>query len=271
MATDQIKILAQLVESGEKLAPLGGFEHSGFNARLQNKYVEWRKACLDFLEAVGPVGFASKNKITADPNGVQFFQSSALLILNVMKELHKKCQDSPDLLAESVKQAADKEAAKSPGSGATRVLKPPTKREPKSAQAPEEPPAGGNNKVYVVGDESDPLRAQLSQLLTELGIQEVPLNREHGKMLGLDTIEYDPSAKCAFFVFDAKDLTFAMFEVGHFVGKLGNGKVFVLHMSDVEFPKGVPGVIVKPIVVKLEEAALSLIRELKNCGYKISL
>ncbi len=62
-----------------------------------------------------------------------------------------------------------------------------------------------------------------------------------------------------------------MFEVGHFVGKLGTGHVCVLHMSDVEFPKKVPGVLVKPIVVKLEEASLSLIRELKHAGYQISL
>jgi len=271
MSTNRLNILAELVELGEKLAPLGGFEHSGFNARLQNKYVAWRKECLDFLDQVGPIGFAYKNKLAADVNGGQFFQASAILILNAMKELLAKSKASPELLAESVKQVAEKEAAASPRSGATRVLKPPTKREPESATQAESVPANGSSKVYVIGDEDDPLRAQLSQLLTEIGIQEVPLNRERGKMLGLDTIEYDPSVKCAFFVFDAEDLNFAMFEVGHFVGKLGSGRVFVLHMSDVEFPKGVPGVVVKPVVVKLEETALSLIRELKNCGYKISL
>ncbi|MBM4168327.1 MAG: hypothetical protein FJ215_04130 [Ignavibacteria bacterium] len=271
MASDRINTLAELVESGEKLAPLGGFEHSGFNARLQDKYAAWRKSCIEFLDAVGPVGFAYKNKITADPNGGQFFQASALLILKVMKELLEKSKTSPEILAESVKEAAAADSAKRGASGATRVLKPPTKREPKAVSPQESAASGDINKVYVIGDAGDPLRAQLSQLLAELGIEEVPLEREHGKMLGLESVEHDPMVRCAFFVFDAKDLTFAMFEVGHFVGKLGNGKVFVLHMSDVEFPKGVPGVIVKPIVVKLEEAALSLIRELKNCGYKISL
>ncbi len=39
----------------------------------------------------------------------------------------------------------------------------------------------------------------------------------------------------------------------------------VLHMTDVEVPKNIPGVQVKPIVVKLEEASLSIIKELKFC------
>jgi predicted nucleotide-binding protein len=72
-------------------------------------------------------------------------------------------------------------------------------------------------------------------------------------------------------VINSDDLTFPLFKVGHFVGKLGTGRVCVLHMSDVEFPRTVPGVLVKPIVVKLEEASLSLMHELKNAGYQISL
>jgi predicted nucleotide-binding protein len=62
-----------------------------------------------------------------------------------------------------------------------------------------------------------------------------------------------------------------MFELGHFVGKLGKGRVVVLHMSDVEVPKNIPGVLTKPIVVKLEEASLSIMKELKGAGYVISL
>jgi len=42
-------------------------------------------------------------------------------------------------------------------------------------------------------------------------------------------------------------------------------------MTDVDFPKNVPGIQTKPIVVKLEEASLSLMRELKSVGYQISL
>jgi hypothetical protein len=42
-------------------------------------------------------------------------------------------------------------------------------------------------------------------------------------------------------------------------------------MSDVNFPKNVPGVLAKPIVIKLEEASLGLLKELKAAGCQIHL
>jgi hypothetical protein len=39
----------------------------------------------------------------------------------------------------------------------------------------------------------------------------------------------------------------------------------------VNFPKVVPGVSIKPIVVKLEESTLSIMRELKAVGYKLNV
>jgi hypothetical protein len=93
----------------------------------------------------------------------------------------------------------------------------------------------------------------------------------HGEMLALESIAENPDAKFAFFIFNSDDLTYAMFELGHFVGKLGKNHVMVLHMTDVEVPKNIPGVLVKPIVVKLEEASLSIIKELRSVGYTLSL
>ncbi len=90
-------------------------------------------------------------------------------------------------------------------------------------------------------------------------------------MIALDKVEENPDAKYAFFIFNSDDLTYAMFELGHFVGKLGKNHVCVLHMTDVEVPKNIPGVVIKPIVVKLEEASLSILKELKGAGYVISL
>jgi hypothetical protein len=42
-------------------------------------------------------------------------------------------------------------------------------------------------------------------------------------------------------------------------------------MSDVNFPKNIPGVLVKSIVVKLEEASFGLLKDLKAGGYQINL
>ncbi|MBI4418474.1 MAG: nucleotide-binding protein [Ignavibacteriales bacterium] len=275
MADSTLKRLEDLVEQGTELVPLGGFDFSGYNARLQNKYLEWRKNCLEILEQVGPIGFSCKNKILGDANGGFFFQASAQLILNQLKDIHEKIKASPELAASAGSAQPVTEQRPSgvtvTEAGGARVLKPPPKpagaqTAPKATAAP-----GAGKRVYVVGEETEALRQQLSQFIQEIGLEEVDLNREHGKMLALDKIQHDESIKCAFFVFNSDDLTYAMFELGHFVGKIGAGRVIVLHMTDVDFPKNVPGVTVKPIVVKLEEASLSIMKELKSLGYQISL
>lgn len=277
MASDIVQKFEELVTQGQQLLPLGGFEFSGYNARLQNKYLEWRKACLEALEQVGPIGFPYKSKILGDANGGYFFQSSAQLIVNQIKELYEKIKASPDLATQAAAaQAAPASQPTSTSSTVGRVIKPPPKPAGAApaavaAAAPQPAAAEVSNKVYVVGEENDPLRQQISMFLDEIGLKEIAINREHGKMLPLDELEDHKDAKYAFFIFNSDDLSYAMFELGHFVGKLGKGHVCVLHMTDVNFPKNVPGVTVKPIVVKLEEASLSILKELKSVGIKINL
>ena len=58
----------ELIETGAKLAPIGGFDYSGYNARLQNKFLEWRKSCLEILEMSGPIGFPYKQKMFRLPS-----------------------------------------------------------------------------------------------------------------------------------------------------------------------------------------------------------
>ena len=273
MADNVLKKLEELLAQGAQLVPMGGFEFSGYNARLQNKYLDWRKGCLETLEAVGPIGFPYKNKMLSDQNGGYFFQSSAQLIQNCMKELSEKLKASPELATQAASRtAAPAVAVTSEPQGGARVLKPPTK--PASA-APATVPAQPiaqttGNKVYVIGEDNDPLRMDLSDFLKEVGMEEILLKREKGKMLLLEKIQDQKDARYAFFVFNPDDLGYAMFELGHFVGKLGQGHVCVLHMSDVNVPKSIPGVTVKPIVVKFEEASLSILKELKGLGYKFS-
>lgn len=280
MSATVIQQLETLVTTGTQLVPLGGFEFSGYNARLQNKYLDWRKQCLEALEHAGPIGFPYKNKILGDQNGGYFFQASAQLIHGCVKELYEKLKSSPDL-ATAAPAAAPAPAATAPAStessSGARVLRPPPKATAPSAPAVPAAPAasaptnGAGNRVYVIGEENDPLRIQLAQFLAEIGLKEVNVDRVHGQMLALDTFQHAADIKYAFFVFSSDDLAYAMFELGHFVGKLGQARVSVLHMSDVNFPKSVPGITVRPIVVKLEEASLAIMRELKGAGYKISL
>lgn len=273
MAEELIQKLGQLVDQGTQLVPLGGFDFSGYNARLQNKYLEWRKTCLEMLERVGPIGVPYKSRIMADAHGGQFFQSSAQLILTNIKELFEKLKASPELAAEAGAALAPAAATVTSTTTTTgaRVLRPPPKPAAAAGPAPEKPAEVALKKVYVIGEELDPLRQQLGQFLQEIGLEEIVIHREHGKMVDLEQVKENAEARYAFFVFNSDDLTYAMFEIGHFVGKLGKGRVCVLHMTDVEFPKNVPGILIKPLVVKLEEASLSLMKELKAAGYKMSL
>jgi hypothetical protein len=271
MSGNVLSTFEDLLKQGVQLVPLGGFEVSGYNARLQNKYLDWRKKCLEALEQVGPIGFSYKTKILGDANGGFFFQSSAQLIVIQLKDVLEKVKASPELAGGGAPAAAAQPAATE--TGGVRVLKPPPK--PAGAQpAPAAKPAAGggaSNRVYVIGEEMDPLRQQLSQFLVEIGLEEVPLNRQHGKMLALDKVSHSGDIKYAFFVFNSDDLAYAMFELGHFVGNLGAGHVTVLHMTDVSFPKNVPGIVARPIVVKLEEASLGIMKELKSLGFHIAL
>ena len=289
MSETLLQRFERLVEEGTKLAPLGGFDFSGYNARMQDKYLAWRKACLESLEVVGPIGVTYKNKIVGDVNGGFFYQASAYLALSSIKELLEKLKTSPELAAEAVPAPAPAPQApptvsQTPATGGVRTLKPPPKPggavptapaahpAPAAQPAPAAAPAKAQpKKAYVIGELNDPLRQQLSVFLEEIGVVEIPLDRIRGEMLALEALPEDVDAKFAFFIFNSDDLAYAMFELGHFVGKLGKGRVVVVHMSDVDVPKNIPGVLTKPIVVKLEEASLSIMKELKNAGYSLTI
>jgi predicted nucleotide-binding protein len=276
MPEQLLKKCEELITSGTRLAPQGGFEASGYNARLQNKYLDWRKACLETFESSGPIGFPYKQKILGDKNGGFFFQPSAQLILNCMRELYEKVKASPDLASAPAAPVMDiptPTVQTATDAGGVRVLKPPPKH---TAPIPAQPSAypqdaAHTSKVYVVGEADDPLRVQLLQFLGEIGIEEIDIERQHGQMLPLETLQVDAGVRFAFFIINPDDLAYAMFELGHFVGKLGKNRVCVLHMSDVEFPKNVPGVLEKSIVIKLEEASFGLLKDLKASGYQINL
>jgi hypothetical protein len=279
MSETMFQRFEKLVEEGAKLAPLGGFEFSGYNARMQDKYLAWRKACQESLEMVGPIGTPYKNKITADANGGYFFQASAHLIVSCMSELFEKLKITPELAAEPVRvQALAPPVAaagtQAQGSDVPRTLKPPAKTVavPSGVAHTVVPQsAATKKKAYVIGEINDPLRQQLATFLEDVGVEEIPIDRTHGEMLGLESLTDVEGAEFAFFVLNSEDLAYAMFELGHFVGKLGRNHVMVLHMTDVEVPKSIPGIVVKPIVVKLEEASLSIIKELRSAGYALSI
>jgi predicted nucleotide-binding protein len=268
-----VKQYQELIETGVKLAPIGGFDYSGYNARLQDKYLEWRKSCLQILELSGPIGFPNKQKILGDTHGGLFYQSSVLLILTCLNELYEKLKAAPDLISTPVPvAAAEPQTVTSSETGGKRILKPPPKKPGESPMQTSAQAASSSQskKVYVIGELDEPLRVQLLQFLNEIGLEEITIERQHGQMLPLDSLQVDANVKFAFFIINTADLTYAMFEIGHFVGKLGKNRVCILHSSDVNFPFNMPGVLVKLITVKLEEASFGLLKDLKSAGYQIN-
>jgi predicted nucleotide-binding protein len=263
----------ELIDTGIQLAPIGGFDYSGYNARLQNKYLEWRKSCLETLEQSGPIGFPYKSKILGDSHGGLFYQSSVQLILSCLTELYEKLKASPELVsAPAPVTAAEPSTVTTTETGGKRILKPPPKKtaEPALQPAGQAPPHSESKKVYVIGELDEPLRMQLLQFLNEIGLEEQIIERQHGQMLSLDSLQMGVDIKFAFFIINPDDLAYAMFEIGHFVGKLGKNRVCVLHSPDVSFPNNMPGVLVKLITMKLEEASFSLLKDLKSAGYQIN-
>ncbi|MFA6542040.1 MAG: hypothetical protein WCT99_10600, partial [Bacteroidota bacterium] len=69
--------IQELIGQGEKLAPEGGLEFSGYNAKMQSQYLLWRKNCLDVLSKIGEKAVSLRDQVTKDENGAYFYQNSA--------------------------------------------------------------------------------------------------------------------------------------------------------------------------------------------------
>jgi hypothetical protein len=131
MSEQIIEKFEELIKTGMQLLPQGGFEVSGYNARLQVKYLEWRKSCLETLELTGPIGFPYKQKILSDTKGGFFYQPSVQLILNCIRELHEKIKASPGLVSAPPAQGMDlpiEAAQPAVETGGVRILRPPPKK-----------------------------------------------------------------------------------------------------------------------------------------------
>ena len=86
MDQQTVSKLHELIQQGEKLTPEGGHEFSGYNAKMQSQYLMWRKSCLDTIAKIGDKANPHREKITKDENGAYFYQSSAQLILEMIKQ-----------------------------------------------------------------------------------------------------------------------------------------------------------------------------------------
>lgn len=281
MDQQTITKLQELIQQGEKLAPEGGHEFSGYNAKLQGQYLMWRKSCLDTITKIGAAANPLRERIAKDENGAYFYQNSAQLILDTVKqalplgdaELRKSAPAPAPAPAPAVAPkpapAPPKPAPIPAPAPAPAAAKP---EPPKPAAAPVAVPAGASSKqVLVLSSSESELQNQLSSLLKEIGIEGITFQRGTSGDTIVGFLDQHPTVKYAYYLFNPDDMNSAMFELGYLIGKVGPNRVCCIHQKDDAPPKGIPGISYREIEVKLEEISFSLIRDLKAAGYTVTI
>ena len=286
--------IQELIQQGEKLTPEGGHEFSGYNAKMQSQYLMWRKSCLDTIAKIGDKANPHREKITKDENGAYFYQSSAQLILEMVKQSLVLAEI--EVRKNTPAQPAPKTVVPVPSPKVEPIAPPAVKPNPAPQPAPaavkqEAPKAApvqvqvpaqhsvpavsteqaiSNKQVLVLSSSESELQNQLSNLLKEMGIDGIMFQRGSAPDAIVGFLEKYPTVKYAYYLYNPEDINSAMFELGYLIGKVGSNRVCCIHKKDDAPPKGVPGITYKEIVVKLEEISFSLIKDLKAAGYTVT-
>lgn len=297
--------LHELIQQGEKLVPEGGHEFSGYNAKMQSQYLMWRKSCLDIIAKIGDKANPHREKITKDENGAYFYQNSAQLILEMMKqslplaEMEVKKNSAPPPAPKPAPAPAPPKAEPAPAPPAQpkpvpqpaaakpEAPKPAPKQDaPQPAQkqeasqpaqkqettkpAPTAAQTAAAKQVLVLSSSKSELQNQLTSLLKEMGIEGMMFQRGEATDAIVGFLEKYPTVKYAYYLYNPDDINSAMFELGYLIGKVGANRVCCIHRKDDAPPKGIPGIVYKEIVVKLEEISFGLIKDLKGAGYTVT-
>ena len=144
-----------------------------------------------------------------------------------------------------------------------------------------------NRKIFVVYGHDDIARTQLEALLRRWDLEPIILDQQasggqtiiekledYGSDVGyaivLATPDDDGKAKSET-VYKSRVRQNVVLELGMFLAKLGRERVAILlkEAADFEKPSDIQGLVYIPFQNKVDEVALSLIRELSRQGYKI--
>lgn len=280
MDQQNVSKLQELILQGEKLVPEGGLEFSGYNAKMQNQYLLWRKNCLDALSKIGEKANPHREKITKDENGAYFYQNSAQLILEMLKkslpiaEIEAKKNSTPPPAPKPAPAPAPSKAAEPAAPPAQPKAAPQPAAPAPKQEAPKPQPAATisatSKQVLVLSSSETELKNQLTNLLKEMGIEGIMFQRGEAADAIVGFLEKHPTVKYAYYLYNPEDINSAMFELGYLIGKVGSNRVCCIHKKDDAPPKGIPGIVYKEIVVKLEEISFGLIKDLKAAGYTVT-
>lgn len=144
-----------------------------------------------------------------------------------------------------------------------------------------------NRKIFVVYGHDEIARTQLEALLRRWDLEPIILDQqasggqtiiekleEYGSDVGyaivLATPDDDGKAKSET-AYKSRVRQNVVLELGMFLAKLGRERVAILlkEAADFEKPSDIQGLVYIPFQNKVDEVAISLIRELSRLGYKI--
>lgn len=145
-----------------------------------------------------------------------------------------------------------------------------------------------SKKVFIVHGHDDAAKANLEALLREIGLEPIVLHRQpdEGKTI-IEKFEKHSDVSYAFILLTPDDVAYpraqesvpdngrskeyrarpnVIFEFGYFVGKLGRQNVCCLYTGDVVLPSDVSGMVYKRYASNVEEAGMSIQRDLRAAG-----
>jgi predicted nucleotide-binding protein len=149
-----------------------------------------------------------------------------------------------------------------------------------------------SRQIFIVHGHDEPMKNQLEIFLAELGLETIVLHRKADEGLTvIEKFEKHSDVGYAFILLTPDDIAYAkseeakpdaerskehrarqnvIFEFGYFVAKLGRNRVCCLYKEGVTLPTDVSGIIYKKVLNAVEEAAFSILKDLKAVGYEVS-
>jgi len=150
-----------------------------------------------------------------------------------------------------------------------------------------------SNNVFIVHGHDSELKNDVERFIHEIGLNPIILHRQvdNGDTV-IEKFEKHSDVGYAFilltpdeiaYTIDQKDISEesrnieyrtranVIFEFGYFVGKLGRSRVCCLLKGETSMPSDLSGLVYKKIDGSIDSQAYSIIKELKQVGYKLKM
>ena len=265
MSSDSIKKAQELIEEGNTFNNNNFSKKgvSGYPTSLTPEYVAWRTKVDSFIAST-----FGKNS----PFYETFKEGASIDLLNWGGEFRAQQSTIIGALLAGIEDI---------------------ELQPKAEEAQSQTHATENNRVFVVHGHDEQLKTQLEVFLTELRLEPVVLHRKADEGLTIiEKFEKHSDVGYAFILLTPDDIGYPLsqesrtdtdrkkeararqnviFEFGYFVAKLGRNRVCCLYKEGVTLPTDVSGILYKMVRNAVEEVAISILKDLKAAGYKVSV